>query len=61
MLVRQGRKWFFREMDFQWDEVKPSRRDLLTPGLYLQYVNTVLGKLLGRSLSDETFGRVTAR
>jgi hypothetical protein len=60
VLVRQSDRWFFREMVFQWDEVKPSRRDLLTSGLYLQLFNSAFGRPIGTYHQSESPGRATA-
>jgi hypothetical protein len=60
VLVRQGDRWLFREMDFKSDELEPSRRDLFTPGLYLQLLNTALGTSIGESRRGEAPVRMTA-
>lgn len=42
ILTRQGNRWLFRQVDFQWEHRNPSPADLLRPNMDLDLVKWVL-------------------
>ena len=45
ILTRNGNGWFFREMQFQWDDRDPSATDIFRPKTYLRLVTLALRRI----------------
>jgi len=45
ILMREGSRWVFRQLQFQWDDKEPGATDILRPKTYLQLVQLALRKV----------------
>jgi SnoaL-like domain len=49
ILTRDGDRWLFRQMNFQWDDTEPETADIFHPRTYLRLIHAALRRM-GRTV-----------